>query len=328
MPLLSTFGAGSTRGWGRAARLVKPGAPTGFSATGRANNSTAGGAFVYFTAPVDNGGANITSYQVENMSTGVLQTVFSSGSLVNLAYQSDPTSTVNFRVRAVNVAGAGDWSNTDPAISYFISAGNNGTYNFPPNTTVYYQMYSGSGQQYKPDTRTYGYQLYTNTWYDNYGGWVYGDFQHPQGLPYYDQALTGYTWWTYDNNWNYIYGYYSYSHGSYTSTQYFYMQGYGYSSYHNTYFSGTQMGGAYTYPQYVQTGGSSASGPTYGSATILYVNGSYHTQTGQGYNRNPDVLTGSYTFGGSSGTLRQNHGSSGGESGYADQGYGYFYFGT
>jgi hypothetical protein len=324
MPLLSTFGAGSTRGWGRAMRLVRPGPPTSFSVTGYGSGSSS--AVVSFNPPVDNGGGTITSYRVYNLTDGGYQTVTGSGQTISLGNQSSQSVTERaYYLTAINAAGESDQSNQDQAMNFYTSAGNGSNYYVPRTTTVSWQMYSGSGQTYKPDTRTYGQAEVPTTWYDNYGGWIYG-YQHPSSVDMYYSSLTNYSWWTYDSNWNYIYGYYQYTFGS-VGNQYYYMQGYGYSSTHGTYFSGTQMGGAYTYTTTVQTGGSAASGPTYGNATSVYVQNVGTVQsTGQGYNGSASYTSGSYTVPAGS-WIRMDHGYSGGEPGYASQGYGYFYYG-
>jgi hypothetical protein len=327
MPLLSTFGAGSTRGWGRAMRLVRPGAPTSLVVTGYGSgNSTA---LVTFSPPVDNGGGTITSYRLYNITDGGYQTLSGSGQTIGLTNQNSTTVTERaYYLTAINAAGESDSSNQDQAINFYTSTGNGTYYYVPRTTTVSWQMYSGSGQSYKPDTRQYGNVEIPNTWYDNYGGWNYG-YQHPGEVPYSYASLANYSWWTYDTNWNYVYGYYQYAFGG-VGNQYYYMQGYGYSSTHGTYFSGTQMGGAYTYTSNSVIAGSPPSGPSYGGQTIVYVQNVGEVQrTGQGYNQSAAYNAGSYTVPAGS-WIRMDHGYSGDAGaggGYSSQGYGYFYYG-
>ena len=327
MPLLSTFGAGSTRGWGRAMRLAKPGVPLSFTITGSAGGSSA---TVSFTPPVDNGGATITAYRVYNLTDGGFQTVTASGQTISLPNQSSTSpQEKSFRVTAVNVAGESDPSNTDPAINFYVTTGNSTQYYVPRTTTVSWTMYSGSGQVYKPDTRTFAQgQRLNGNWFDSYCGWLGGCYgwQYFYGQPELTNTVqdgfNGYSWWMYDDQYSYIYGYYSYAGFSY----YYYINAYGYSSTHGTNFNNTQIGGMYANIVTVQTGGSSASGPTYGNPTSVFVQNVGTVQsTGQGYNGSASSTSGSYTVSAGS-WIRMDHGYSGGEPGYASQGYGYLYF--
>lgn len=272
-----------------------------------------------WTAPVDNGGAPITSYQVENSSTGQVFSV-SSGSVISLSVNSEHT----FRVRAVNAAGPGDWSNTDTALSGYwtFNPGNGGgstTFTVPSGvTSVSYQIYSNGGASSKPDTRTYSmlYGSYVSWWGPELIGY-YETFGMPYWFSYHREA-EGYSWWNYTPDWQYIYGYLQYAWGNITGgggPEYYYMY---------TYNSGPSWS-SYTHygwrvvessPQQVQTGGSPAQGPTSGTGSSISVPGWGSDSTGYGSNNNRDVRTG--TFNATPGTnVSVNIGYSQGEYNYS-----------
>jgi hypothetical protein len=283
---MTTFGAGSVRGLGRAARLVPPGAPVNFSATGRTRADGAGGATVSFTPPVDNGGAPITAYQIQNVTDNSFQTISSSGEVVSLSNNAEKT----FRVRAVNAAGPGEWSNTDTALAgywtYNPSNGGGSTGFTVPSgiTSILYQLWSNGGATSKPDTRTYG------TAYPAYVEWFGPSiiYNPPFGLDYdwqYHRQYEWNNWWTYDNEWNYMSGYLQYGWGNFQqgSNEYYYVytnnSGPGWSS-------GTHVAWWRVQPSPYQivTGGSDAQGPSHGQATTIQISGWGTHNTGTGYN--------------------------------------------
>lgn len=321
MPLMTTFGAGSVRGLGRAARLVPPGAPTGFSATGRTRADGAGGANVFFTAPVDNGGAPITAYQIQNVTDNSFQTIYSSGEVVSLSNNAEKT----FRVRAVNAAGPGEWSNTDTALAGYwtYNPGNGGgssTFTVPSGiTSIVYQLWSNGGASSKPDTRTYAtaYSASLDWWgpsiiYNPPFGFYYEWFYHRQH--------EWVSWWTYDENWNYMYGNLQYGWGNIQqgSPEYYYV---------NTnnsgpgWHSGQHVAWFVVSPNGYQavTGGSAAQGPMPGTASSISVPGWGSDSTGSGYNGSQSATSGTAST--SAGTnITVNIGYSNGDYSYSTPG--------
>lgn len=297
MPLITTFGAGSVRGLGRAARLVPPGIPTGFSVTGRTRLDGAGGATVSFIAPADNGGAPIINYQVQNTSTTAISTVFTSGELLALSNNVEQ----GFRIRAVNAAGPGEWSSVDMAFAGYwtYNPSNNGgstTFTVPSGvTSISYQIFSNGGQSSKPDTRTYS-TLYGSSSQGWWGPSLIWDSTN--GLPYwwsYHRQADGYSWYNYDSNWNWISGRLEYAWGNFTggSWEYYYMfatgSGPGWS--HNEHLGWFAISPS---AQQVQTGGSGPSGPTVGTSSSISVPGVGTDTTGQGYGNSRDSRSGTY----------------------------------
>ncbi len=294
MPLMTTFGAGSVRGLGRAARLVPPGAPTAFSATGRTRADGAGGATVSFTPPVDNGGAPITAYQIQNVTDNSFQTISSSGEVVSLSNNTEKT----FRVRAVNAAGPGEWSNTDTALAGYwtYNPGNGGgsnTFTVPSGiTSIVYQLWSNGGASSKPDTRTYV------TVYPAYVDWFGPEiiYNPPFGLYYewmYHRHYEWASWWTYDHNWNYMSGNLQYGWGNiqHGGEEYYYMNttnsgpGWG---------PGQHVGWHRVSPSSYQavSSGSPAAGPTSGTSSSISVPGWGSDSTGSGYNASQAATSG------------------------------------
>lgn len=322
MPLITTFGAGSVRGLGRAARLVPPGAPTSFSATGRTRLDGAGGATVSWTAPVDNGGAPITSYQVQNVSTMAVSTVYNPGDVVTLSNNVEQ----GFRIRAVNAAGPGEWSSTDLAIAGYwtynpSNGGGSNTFTVPSGINSFvYQLFSNGGATSKPDTRTYSL-MYPRANIDWWGpSVIYSDF----GLPYhmsYHRQVDYYGWYNYNENWHYIYGYLQYGWGNVNSGghEYYYM--YTYNSGEN--WSGnSHYGYAYWSPsaESVQTGGSPAQGPTGGGSSSISVPGWGSDNTSSGYGGTSSATSGTaYANPGTNVTV--SIGASSGDYSYSSPGY-------
>lgn len=132
MPSLATRGAGTIKSFGFAGAGV-PGAPTGVSATnGDSQQST-----VSFTAPVSNGGLNITSYTVTS-SGG--QTVTGSSSPITVTGLTNGTS-YTFTVRATNAAGSSLPSSASGSITPQFARVNRvyttpGSYSYIPTATM------------------------------------------------------------------------------------------------------------------------------------------------------------------------------------------------
>lgn len=289
MPLFSTFATSSIRAVRAGVVLLPPNVPTSFTATGVSADNDTGGAVVTFTAPSTDGGTRpITSYQVQNVNTGVITTA-TSGSTVALAKNATHT----FRVRAVNNVGVSDWSNTDTALSFRQSyGGENGFYDastqyvtIPSGVTFNYSLSSGAGSTSAPDTRTYGNLYGVTLWYDNYGY----QYDIPSQIPYQSGSLGNYWWGGYDSDGQYIEGYYTFASGGYPSYEYWY--GYEYYRY------GTTMFGVYTYQTTGVTGGNAPRGPDYGEYSYIYNNnsGGQIAATSLGYNQTPSTVTGSFT---------------------------------
>ena len=284
--------------------LLPPNVPTSFTATGASADNTTGGAVVTFTAPDTEAGLRpVTSYQVENQSTGAITTV-TSGATVSLAKNTTQT----FRVRAVNSAGTSAWSSTDTALSFRQTYGpdNGAQYvvNIPAGTSVGYSMISGAGSSSTPDTRTYGniYGVSQTNWYGSPSVTFNEGPYFPGQVTYAPSGLNGQTWSGYANGYNYIEGYFirDPGMGSYPYEEYYYARityneysvGVGYNS---------SVFGAYTYQVYGQTGGEAPQSPDYGGATYMYHNNE-STQvaiTAQGYNLTQASLSGSFTIIGS-----------------------------
>jgi len=294
MPLMTTFGAGSVRGLGRAARLVPPGVPTSFTATGRARLNGDGGANVFFTAPVDNGGAPILYYELENSNTGSVQQVYSSGQLISLSNNVEHT----FRIRAVNAAGPSAWSNTDTALAGYwtYNPGNGGgstTFTVPSGVSILsYQLFGNGGATSKPDTRVYANYWQTDLYW-------YGQFNRMPGheslfLPnltqQYHRSFDSQYWWCYDDQWGYHYGYTEYWFGNASGGGIEYYRLMEYSPSYGTYRGEISVYG-YTNIQQ-QVGGSPAAGPSYGTATTISVPGWGSDSSGQGYNGSQGSTTG------------------------------------
>jgi hypothetical protein len=263
--------------------------PTSFSATGVSADNDTGGAIVTFTAPDTEGGVRpVTSYQVENQNTGVITTV-TSGSTVPLAKNTTQT----FRVRAVNSAGTSAWSSSDSALSFRQSyGGENGYYNsstqyvtIPAGVTFNYSLSSGAGSTSTPDTRVYGNVYAATLWYDN-GMLPNGGPYYPNPVPYQSQSMGNYQWDGYNENGQYVYGYFSFAFGGYPYEEYWYGNSYNFGG---TYF------GVYTYQSTGQIGGYAPHGPDYGAQSIISNNGSQIRATSLGYNLTPNTVTGSYT---------------------------------
>jgi hypothetical protein len=319
---MTTFGAGSVRGLGRAARLVPPGAPVNFSATGRTRADGAGGATVSFTPPVDNGGAPITAYQIQNVTDNSFQTIYSSGEVVSLSNNAEKT----FRVRAVNAAGPGEWSNTDTALAGYwtYNPGNGGgssTFTVPSGiTSIVYQLWSNGGASSKPDTRTYStaYPAYIDYWGPST---IYGPAS--PGLPdvwFYHRQFEGVGWWNYDSNWNYMWGNLQYAWGNFQQ---------GGHEYYNIvpqnsgpeWTSGTSIGYYYVTPSSFQivTSGSAAQGPTSGTSSSISVPGWGSDSTGSGYNGSQAATSGT-AYPSANANITVNIGYSNGDHGYSTPG--------
>jgi hypothetical protein len=320
---MTTFGAGSVRGLGRAARLVPPGAPTGFSATGRTRADGAGGANVFFTAPVDNGGAPITAYQIQNVTDNSFQTIYSSGEVVSLSNNAEKT----FRVRAVNAAGPGEWSNTDTALAGYwtYNPGNGGgsnTFTVPSGiTSIVYQLWSNSGASSKPDTRYYGTRYQANiSWW---GPSVLDSSWPWYGLPdlmEYSQQYNYYGWWNYTPDWEYIHGYIVYSHGTINGGGHEYYSMITQSS-GNGWSSNQHLGWYYVTgnPIQIQLGGSPAAGPTSGTASSISVPGWGSDSTGSGYNGSQSATSGT-AITSANANITVNIGYTNGDYGYSSPG--------
>lgn len=325
MPLVSTFATSSVRAIASGIVLLPPNIPTSFSATGVSADNDTGGAVVTFTAPSTDGGIRpITSYQVQNTNTGVITTA-TSGSTVPLAKNTTNT----FRVRAVNSAGVSDWSNTDSALSFRQTyGGENGFYNgnaqyinFPTTVTINYSLSSGAGSTSTPDTRTYGTVYQVTQWF---GFENFNDGPYIEGIiPYSFRSLESYNWSGYDNNWNYVFGYWSYAgFNGYPSDEFYY----GYAP--NFTF------GVYTFQTYGVTGGQAPRGPDYGSQSYMYNSSTWATiaSTNVGYNLSPNTVTG--TFSGISqiylqlGAANYSYSYSGVEAYYGPSGRARFWYGT
>jgi hypothetical protein len=324
MPFLGTRGANSARGFGFAGKnILPPGLPTNFSAAGVAQLNGALESTITFTPPTDNGGGNILYYQVHNTSSNIITNITASGQkvpvLANNVYQ-------NYRIRAVNSAGPGDWTSTDSALCGYLQANGYGsinslgaTINIPVGATVTYKLYSSSGSSSKPDTRTYGYQTWMNVynWFDEIGSgfganWLNGN-EHPWvgGLgaefagirdPMELASFNGWSWYGYDPNYVYLYGNYAWQPAfgpPYPGGVYRIVAGNA-SSYFG-YSAGSTIGSIFqsssTFQQQVQTGGSPAEGPTTGPTNYLY-NYNYATirrQIAGGYNNSVSFVEGTYT---------------------------------
>lgn len=331
MPLITTFGAGSVRGLGRAARLVPPGIPTSFTATGRTRLDGAGGATVSFNAPIDNGGAPITSYQVQNVATMAISTVSGVGDVVPLQNNVEQ----GFRIRAVNAAGPGEWSGTDMAFagyqSYFPgNGGGSTTFSLSAGfSSLVYQVYSNGGASAKPDTRTY-----QNKYPGSFGWWGYFEiiydppFYLPSHYTYHREADYA-SWGTYDTSWNFVSGFLSYSHGNFTAGSY---------EYYSVIVSGSgpnwtnnQQLGWYTispYAESVQTGGSPAASATSGTGSYISVPGWGTDSVGGGFGGNVNVTSGTATFNpNSSINVTVNIGYSNGDHAYSSAGYAFIAYG-
>ena len=331
MPLITTFGAGSVRGLGRAARLVPPGIPTSFTATGRPRLDGAGGANVSFNAPVDNGGAPITSYQVQNVATMAISTISGSGEVVPLSTNVEQ----GFRIRAVNAAGPGEWSSTDLAFSGYHSffPGNGGgstTFTISAGvSSLIYQVYSNGGATSKPDTRTY-----TTLYGSGSQGW-WGPsliWDTTNGLPYWwshHRQAEGYSWYNYTSNWDWISGNLVYAWGNFPagSWEYYYMyatnSGPGWSN-------GDHLGYFAISPsaEQVQTGGSPAQGPTSGTSSSISVPGWGTDTISGGFGGNVNVTSGTANTNPNSSTnVTINIGYSNGDYAYSAAGYAFIAYG-
>lgn len=329
---MATFGAGSVRGLGRAARITVPSVPLNFSAVGQIGQFSSPTAAMVFNAPADNGGTPITGYQVENTSTGVQTTITASGQSVAMTLNT----TQNFRIRAVNAVGVSEWTSTDSATNYRSShGGENGYYNsynvyvnIPTGVTLNYYIASGSGSPAKSDDRVYGTEtrVYCYNWYDNYGTNSGGNWQYPPygqyhpwpgGYSFSGQfggpaagdgvghmpigSATGYSWYGYDPNWNYLYGTYQYAGFSNQSTNGYYNIIASNSSSYWGWSTGSTIGGWYqsgsTFQSQYLISGSAGHPPDNGAPSSIYNNGASTliAQTSQGYNGSPDTRTGSFT---------------------------------
>lgn len=321
MPLFTSYGAGSSRSFGLSAlSIVPPLAPTSFSATGVAQESGSGLVTISFAPPA----GPVTSYQVENTSTGQTYTITGSGQTVPSAVNN----TYSFRVRGVNSAGPGAWTSTDTAGAYYRSNNNDWynqdfNYTVPASTTINYRLYSGGGSGSKPDTRQYGYvtRWNGNCWFDNYGtgcgaNWQSGYYHPYPGGPFVFSGQTardysGSYWWGYDPNWTYLDGNYSYAGFSNTSTDgYYYIYANGASSYWG-WSAGANIGGWYqtSYSSYEAISGSPGFSFDYSEVTYIYnVNGSQQAATGQGSYNNRSTTSGSFVSSGA-GNIRIRMGS-------------------
>lgn len=327
MPLVSTFASSSVRAIASGIVLLPPNVPTSFSATGVSADNNTGGAVVTFTAPSTDGGTRpITSYQVQNVNTGVITTA-TSGSTVALAKNATHT----FRVRAVNNVGVSDWSNTDTALSFRQSyGGENGFYDgstvlvsLPTNVTINYVMSSGAGSTSTPDTRTYGPVYIADEWY-GWGGFSSGPYI--SGGYYGPNPYGGAYWWGYDSWGSYIEGYLSYAGF------------YGFGSYEYYYGNAPNFSfGVVAIPSTGVTGGSAPRGPDYGNRSYLYNNSLGYAsntiaQTSLGYNLTPNDVSG--TFSGFSqirfdfGNAYYNYYYGGFEPYYGPSGRGRIWYGT
>jgi len=318
---MTTFGAGSVRGLGRAARLVPPGAPVNFSATGRTRADGAGGATVSFTPPVDNGGAPITAYHVQNVTDNSFQVISSSGEVVSLSNNTEKT----FRVRAVNAAGPGEWSNTDTALAGYwtYNPGNGGgstSFTVPSGiTSIVYQLWSNGGATSKPDTRTY------TTMYPASLDW-WGPsiiYNPPFGFYYewqYHRQYEWLSWWTYDENWNYMYGnlQYGWSNFQQGSHEYYYVytqnSGPGWNS-------NQHVGWFVVSPSSYQAvaSGSAAQGPMPGTASTINIPGWGSDSTGSGYNGSQSATSGT-AYPSANANITVNIGYSNGDYSYSTPG--------
>jgi hypothetical protein len=292
VPLVSTFASSSVRAIASGIVLLPPNIPTSFSATGVSADNDTGGAVVTFTAPSTDGGTRpITSYQVQNVNTGVITTA-TSGSTVPLAKNATHT----FRVRAVNNVGVSDWSNTDTALSFRQTyGGENGFYSsstvyvsLPTNVTINYSLSSGAGSTSTPDTRTYGTVYAVTEWFgfDNFfaGPYVSGP------VAYTPRGLDGHYWYGYVGGYSVYYdGYFSYA---------------GFTGYpHEEYYYGYAPNftfGVYAFPSTGVTGGSAPRGPDYGNRSYLDNNSlgyasSTIAQTNLGYNLTPNTVSGTFS---------------------------------
>lgn len=299
MPLFSTFATSSIRAVRSGIMLLPPNVPTSFTATGVSADNDSGGAVVTFTAPDTEAGLRpVTSYQVENQSTGAITTV-TSGATVSLAKNTTQT----FRVRAVNSAGTSAWSSTDTALSFRQTYGpDNGAQYvvyIPAGTSVGYSMLSGAGSSSIPDTRTYGNVYSVNNWYTDYNLNQEGPY-YANPVSYGYRSLGNYIWDGYHNN-VYVQGIFQYAGFSgYPGAEYWYGKiTYGYDAmglgYNTTIFAVTAN------QDTGQTGGDAPQSPDYGGATYMYHNNE-STQvaiTAQGYNLTQASLSGSFTLIGS-----------------------------
>lgn len=347
MPFLATRSANSARGFGFAGRVITlPGIPTGFSAVGKSATNSNGGALIYFTAPTDTGGAPITKYQVQNTTTSVITDITASGQTVPLAVNSGAQ---NFRIRAVNSAGAGDWTTTDSAQCGYTEVGSIGNLygtsasigGIPTGATVTFVIYSGSGSTDKPDTRTYGtfYRYYFDNWYDNYGtgygaNWADG-YYHPYVNGYdgptssmimgqnscFDYVSYKGSWWGYDPNYNYLYGTLMDMANNFVSVCSYQYTGFnaGNASSYWGWSPGTQIGGVYWLfkESYIDVvSGTPAYGPQYGNSSILYDNSTTYSITNDGYNNSPDIRSGQFTKSHIGGNIQYSLGAAVGGSNY------------
>jgi hypothetical protein len=325
---MATFGAGSVRGLGRAARITVPSVPLNFSAVGQIGQSSSPTAAMIFNAPADNGGTPITGYQVENTSTGAQTAITASGQSVGMSLNT----TQNFRIRAVNAVGVSEWTSADSATNYRSShGGENGYYsaytvyvNVPTGVTLNYYIASGSGSPTKSDDRVYGTEtrVYCYAWYDNYGtnyggNWMSGLY-HPwpggysfagqfggpadgNGVGHMAIGNAAYSWYGYDPNWNYLYGTYVYAGFSNQSDSGYYRIEATNSSSYWGWSGGTWIGGWYqsgsTFQNQYIISGSAGHPADYGAQSLIYNNGASTliAQTGQGFNGSADTRTGSFT---------------------------------
>lgn len=251
-----------------------------------------------------------------------ISTVFSPGEVVALANNVEQ----GFRIRAVNVAGPGEWSNTDVALAgwWTYSPGNGGggtTFHVPSGVSSFvYQISSNGGASSKPDTRTY-----STAWP------LYVDWFGPEVLPYwpsfgipeywdYHRQYDWWSWWSYLPDWTYINGNLQYGWGNFRAGdwEYYYMNtsgsGPGWS--HNQH-----VGWARITPSGVtiQTGGSPAAGPTYGGQSSINVPGWGSDSTGQGYNAARDTRSGT-AFPNPNAGVTVNIGASQGDYSYSSPG--------
>ena len=320
--------------------LLPPNVPTGFTATGASADNTTGGAVVTFAAPDTEGGLRpITSYQVENQSTGAITTV-TSGATVSLAKNTTQT----FRVRAVNSAGTSAWSTGDTALSFRqLYGGENGYYlssthyvTLPTNVTINYSISSGAGSTTTPDTRTYGniYQVNQYNWF-GYNPLTFDEGPYfASQVAYSSNALGGYSWYGYANGYNYIEGYFirDANYGTYPYEEYYYAR-----ITYNEYSVGLGYN-AITFGVYLsqttgQTGGN-APFTDYGSPSSLINNNTsaYISNTSTGYNQG--VSTNGGSFSGVSqirlelGSANYNYSIGGYEAYYGPSGRGRIWYGT
>ena len=135
------------------AAAVKPGAPTGLSATADGQTKID----LSWSAPTDDGGANITGYKIEVSTDGsswsnlVADTGSTSTSYSHTGLAAG--STRHYRVSAINSAGTGTASNTDSATTD--SAPAPAPDPTPTSTAVTGRITSCEGEQISPGIDTY-----------------------------------------------------------------------------------------------------------------------------------------------------------------------------